>query len=207
MNGEPGEILILGSGGHAAVVAESAVRAGWRVIGTAAAQGGTIGDPDGAGAAEIERAARTGAALHAAVGSADVRERWTRRFAGARFATVVDPSALVSPSARIEHGAYIGAGAIVQARASIGAGAIVNTRAIVEHDCVVREFAHLAPASVLCGSVTIERGAQVGAGAVVIPGRAIGAAAVVGAGAVVVRDIAAGATAVGVPAIPRPPTR
>ena len=39
----PGDLLILGGGGHAAVVAESAARAGWRVVGFAAASGGTIG--------------------------------------------------------------------------------------------------------------------------------------------------------------------
>ncbi len=201
-----GELLILGAGGHAAVVAESAERAGWRVIGCAAESGAlpmtasNIGDPDGAGAAGIDAAVARGVRLHAAVGSAEVRARWVQRFGAPSFATVVDPSSSVSPSATVADGASIGAGAVVQARAVVGAGAIVNTRAVVEHDCAVGPFAHIAPAAVLCGSVTVGAWAQVGAGAVVIPGRRIGERSVIGAGAVVVRDVPADMTAIGVPA-------
>jgi sugar O-acyltransferase (sialic acid O-acetyltransferase NeuD family) len=201
-----GELLILGAGGHAAVVAESAERAGWRVIGCAAGSGTlpmtafNLGDPDDAGAAGIDEAVARGVRLHAAVGSAEVRARWMQRFGAAAFATVVDPSSSVSPSAAVAEGASIGVGAVVQARAVIGPGAIVNTRAVVEHDCTVGACAHIAPAAVLCGSVTVGAWAQVGAGAVVIPGRSIGERTVIGAGAVVVRDLPADITAMGVPA-------
>ena len=88
----PGRLLILGGGGHAAVVAESAARAGWQIVGFAAASGAPIGDPDAAGAAAVEDASHSGVALHAAVGSPDVRARWMTRFGHARFATIVDPS-------------------------------------------------------------------------------------------------------------------
>jgi UDP-perosamine 4-acetyltransferase len=195
-----GELVILGGGGHAAVVAEMAARAGWRVVGTAAVTGSTLGDPEGAGEAAVRALVAKGARLHAAVGSAEVRERWHARYGAGAFATVVDPSALVSPSARVGPGASIGAGAVVQARAIVGEGAIVNTRAVVEHDCILEPFAHVAPAAVLCGSVRIGHGAQVSAGAVVIPARIVGARATIGAGAVVVRDVPEGAIAVGVPA-------
>ena len=47
---------------------------------------------------------------------------------------------------------------------------------------------------------TVEAGALVGIGAVVLPGKTIGAWATVGAGAVVIDDVPAGATVVGVPA-------
>jgi acetyltransferase-like isoleucine patch superfamily enzyme len=46
----------------------------------------------------------------------------------------------------------------------------------------------------------VERGASIGAGAVILPGLRIGAGAMVGAGAVVTRDVPAGATVVGNPA-------
>ena len=75
------ELIILGAGGHAAVVAETAMRAGWRVIAVASREepmaGGPfagarwIGDPDSeAGRAQIMASASRGAMLHAAVGDA-----------------------------------------------------------------------------------------------------------------------------------------
>jgi len=205
-----GKLVVLGAGGHAAVVAESAERAGFVVVGVAAQEAPApeapfagvpwLGDPDGAGAPLIESLLAEGARLHAAAGDAAVRARWTGRHGAERFATVVDPSAIVSPSASIGAGAFIGPLAAVNARARVGAGAIVNTGAVVEHDCDVCAFAHVSPGAVLCGSVTVGEGAQVGAGAVVLPGRSIGAHSVLGAGAVLVDSIGASVVAVGVPA-------
>jgi UDP-2-acetamido-3-amino-2,3-dideoxy-glucuronate N-acetyltransferase len=48
--------------------------------------------------------------------------------------------------------------------------------------------------------ITIEDGASVGSGAIVMGGVTVGAGALVGAGAVVTRDVPAGATVAGVPA-------
>ena len=205
-------LVILGAGGHAAVVAEAAVRAGWRICGIASRDKPTddgpfagaewLGDPDGDDACARLAAERArGAMLHAAVGDAQTRERWFGAHGGAGgFASVIDPSAIVSRSARIGRGVFIGTGAVVHARAVVEDGAIVNTRSVVEHDSVVGSFAHVSPGAVLCGGVRVGASAQVGAGAVVIPTRVIGERATVGAGAVVVRDVADGVTAVGVPA-------
>ena len=46
----------------------------------------------------------------------------------------------------------------------------------------------------------VERGASIGAGAIILPGVRIGKGAMIGAGAVVTRDVPAGATMVGNPA-------
>ena len=54
---------------------------------------------------------------------------------------------------------------------------------------------------------TIEDGAMVGTGAILLPGVRVGRGAVVAAGAAVTRDVAAGATVMGVPARERGPAR
>jgi hypothetical protein len=53
----------------------------------------------------------------------------------------------------------------------------------VEHDCIVGDHAHVAPAAVLCGGVSIGESVHVGAGAIVLVGVKLGAGAVVAAGA------------------------
>ncbi|MDI9402425.1 MAG: NeuD/PglB/VioB family sugar acetyltransferase [Limnohabitans sp.] len=209
-------LVILGGGGHAAVVAECAIRAGFRVHAVASrdrlpttasgpfAACTWLGDPENpAVAAEILQRVELGARVHAAVGDGALRERWARAFdAESALASIIDPSAHVSKSAELGAGVFVGTGAIVHARARISRLAIVNTRAVVEHDCVVQHAAHIAPAAVLCGGVHVGARAQIGAGAVLIPGIRVGDDAVVGAGAVVVRDVEAGATVAGVPAKP-----
>lgn len=211
MTTKPMRLILIGAGGHAAVVAESARRAGHAVIAIASASatpddavfdGATrIGDPDApAGEHAIDEEVRRGARIMLAVGDPALRTRWAARFAGKFAAAIVDPHAVVSPSATLADGSFIGAGAIVQARVRIGAHAIVNTRAVIEHDCDLAACTHVSPGAILCGNVTVGARAQVGAGAVVIPGCTIGEGSVVGAGAVVVRDVPAERTARGVPA-------
>lgn len=197
------------------MVAECATRAGWRVVAVASREHplqpspfgdvAWLGDPD---AAEVRTQLRAyftrGVHVLAAVGCPETRERWLQMCGtSTRLATVIDPTAVVSPSARIELGAFISTGAVVHARAAVGEGAIINTHAVVEHDCMVEAFAHISPGAVLCGSVTVGRAAHIGAGAVVIPGRVIGDHAIVGAGAVVARDVASRTTVIGVPARPK----
>ena len=161
-------IILLGGGGHAAVVAEAARRAGHAIVAVAARDEpvrGTdacdpfhavrwLGDPDThAGAASIREEIAQGARVIIAVGHVELRRRWVRAFAEGVVDAILDPFAIVSPSATLERGAFIAAGAIVQARAVIGAHAIINTRAVVEHDSIIGTRAHIAPGAVLCGGV------------------------------------------------------
>jgi sugar O-acyltransferase (sialic acid O-acetyltransferase NeuD family) len=113
----------------------------------------------------------------------------------------IHPSAIIDASATIaQHGVMIAANAAINPLASIGTGAICNTGCIIEHECVVGEFAHIAPGAVLCGNVKIGDGTFVGANAVIKQGITVGKNAMIGAGAVVVKDVADGVTVIGIPA-------
>jgi acetyltransferase-like isoleucine patch superfamily enzyme len=85
----------------------------------------------------------------------------------------------------------------VTGRTTIGDGAFVSTMVAMTNDNHPK--VPLEERERLVGP-TIEPGAVVGAGAVLLPGVVIGADSVVAAGAVVTRDVPAGATVVGVPA-------
>ncbi len=91
-------------------------------------------------------------------------------------------------------------GVIVQADARLGRHVIVNTAATVDHDCVLGDFAHIAPGVVLCGAVQVGEGTLVGAGSVIAPNLTIGANCLIAAGSVVTTHLPDGATVRGNPA-------
>ncbi len=201
-------IVIWGAGGHAKVVADAARASGWEVAyfldDDAVRQGenfagATIHGPSTQlFTADADRTR----ILFVAIGGNAARARCLTEAqrAGYPIASLIHPSAIVSPSAQIGCGSVIMAGAVVQADARIGEGVIINTGASVDHDCVVGDFVHLAPGARLTGEVTVGDQTLVGAGAVVIPGIRIGRRAIIGAGAVVISDVPDGQTVVGVPA-------
>ena len=174
-------VTVLGLGGHARSVAESFRRAGWRA---------TMVDFDAAVAGPL------------ALGMVDTDKRRAliKRHGGDRFESIIDPSAVVSPSATLGRAVQILAGAIVQPYIRIGDFVVLNTGAQADHDCIIEDFAVIAPGAVLLGGVAVRNGAQVGANATVLPKIEIGRNAIVGAGAVVTRDVPHGATVVGNPA-------
>lgn len=138
-----------------------------------------------------------------AVGTNETRRKIFQRlsFPTSSYATLIDPSAVISPSAKIGFGTVIMPNAVINANAVIGEHAIINSGAVIEHDCIVGHYAHISPQAVLTGGVKIMNGVHVGANASVIPGKIIGQWAVIGAGSTVVKSIPAYITAVGSPAV------
>lgn len=101
----------------------------------------------------------------------------------------IHTSAIVSPLSKLGHGVMIGPGSIVNSSSLIKSGVICNSQSVVEHDCVIGEYSHIGPASVLCGNVTVGENSFIGARSVVKEGVRIGNNVIVGAGTVVIRDI------------------
>lgn len=116
------------------------------------------------------------------------------------YATLIHPSAHISPSANIGCGTMVMARTVINPDSRIGDHTIINTGSVIEHDSQVGNFVHISPNSTLTGTVTIGDGAHVGAGATIIPNVRIGEWSVIGAGAAVIHPIPPNSTAVGVPA-------
>ena len=114
------------------------------------------------------------------------------RAAGFAFPALKHPSAIVATAVEIAEGAQIMAGAVVQPRAIIGENAVVNTSASIDHDCIIGAHAFVAPGAVLCGTVYVSAGVLIGAGAIILPGVSIGENAVIGAGACIRKDVESG---------------
>ena len=120
--------------------------------------------------------------------------------AGESFATVVHPSAVIAPSAKIGRGTVICPRVVVGPDAVVGDDVILNTGATIDHHCCIGDHVHVCPGVSLAGAVSIAEGAFVGTGVSVVPGRSVGEWSTVGAGAAVVEDVPSHVTATGVPA-------
>ena len=198
-------LVIVGAGGHGRVVHDVALSLGLAVAGFLddSRSGEVNGVPVLGGTARIE----TLLADHSfivAMGGQQARRRFSTLIAGrAELATLVHPTAWVSPSARIGQGSVLVGGVIVNANADVGAFCILNTGCTIDHDNLLKDGVQICPGAHLAGAVTCEEDVFVGTGACVIPGVTLGREAVVGAGAVVVRDVAPGDKVFGNPAAPR----
>ncbi len=113
----------------------------------------------------------------------------------------IHTSAIISPTVSIAANAVmVSAGVIINPLAKISTGVICNTACIIEHECIVKNFAHIGPGAVLCGNVTVGENTFVGAGAIIRQGITIGENVMVGAGAVVVKNVPNNAIIKGNPA-------
>ncbi|MBI5563116.1 MAG: acetyltransferase [Deltaproteobacteria bacterium] len=203
-------IIIIGGGGHAKVLIDALRLRSAEVIGVTDADASRhgqelLGVPIIGGDEAVSQRPAGGVLLVNGIGSTGTPTRRQEVFArfkakGFSFATVIHPSAVIAPEARLGEGCQIMAGAVIQTGAVIGQNAIVNTGAAIDHDCVIGGHAHVAPGATLCGGVAVGNGTHIGAGATVIQYLTIGQWALIAAGAVVTKDVESGATVAGVPA-------
>jgi UDP-perosamine 4-acetyltransferase len=208
--------VILGGGGHAAVVIDALLAAQavhlYAVLDRDPRLWGKdlLGVSIRGGDALIPELIREGVTCFV-VGQGGVRDNGPRErlfrmgvASGLTPITVRHPSAVCSSWAEVGAGSALLAGTVINARAVLGVNVILNTGAVVEHDCVVGNHVHVATGAKMGGSVRIGDGAHVGAGATIRESLRIGDGAVIGAGAVVVKDVAPRSIVVGVPAQPLP---
>lgn len=194
-------IILLGGSGHAKVVIDC-IRASGRIAAGILDDGLIPGD-EVLGVPILghisEYAQYPGHSFIIAIGNNYTRQQ----IAGALkadWATVVHPSAVVSPYASIGPGTVVMPGAVINAGAMVGSHCIINTASVVEHDNRLADFVHLSPGAVLGGTVTIGEASHIGIGVSVRNNLTLCGGCTIGAGAAVTRDITCPGTYAGVPA-------
>lgn len=137
-----------------------------------------------------------------AVGSAKVRKLIIDKLKGSnvKFATLIDPSVLVSKRVEIGEGTIICAGTIITVDIKIGKHVIINLDCTIGHDDVIEDFVTIYPSVNVSGNVMLGEGSELGTGMQIIQGKKIAANTIIGAGSVVVKDCVESGTYVGVPA-------
>jgi UDP-perosamine 4-acetyltransferase len=132
----------------------------------------------------------------------------TKRFAftaqvealGIPFATLIHPTARVSPRTTVGDGTLVSAGAVTGTRSAIGRHTIVNRGVLVGHHTTIGDHVSLLPGANVAGNVTVGDRAFVGMGAIVMDGLTIGSRSVIAAGSVVTHDVPDGVQVMGIPA-------
>ena len=192
-------VLILGTGGHARVVADTLLAAGQTILGFTdpAPQFERWRDLPCLGGDEVLDHYPPEAVLLAnGIGFLPfqtLRERIYHQFTelGYLFTQVIHPSAVIAAGTDIAAGVQIFAGAIVQTGCRIGENSLINTAASADHDCVIGEHCHIAPGATLCGGVRLARGVLIGSKAAVIQEIAVGADTLIGAGVTLTHSLGA----------------
>jgi len=135
-----------------------------------------------------------------AIGSAKTRKKVIQKLDGVSFATIIDPSVIISDKVKIGEGCIICAGSILTVNISLGNHVIINLDCTVGHDTILHNFVTLYPSVNVSGNVILNECVEMGTGSQIIQGIEIGENSIVGAGAVVVTTLPQECTAVGIPA-------
>ncbi len=116
------------------------------------------------------------------------------------FATLVDPTAILSNRVKIGEGSVVCAGVVMTVDIALGNHNIIDVNSTVGHDAVLEDFVTLYPGVNVSGNTLIQNGVQLGTGCQVLQGLTVGENTFVGAGAVVTKNLPSNCVAVGVPA-------
>lgn len=137
-----------------------------------------------------------------AIGDNFIRKSVSLKFPKLNWVTIIHPSAIISEDVIIGEGTVILAGVIVQPGSRIGKHCIINTGACIDHDCIIGDFVHIAPNCSLAGGISVREGTFIGIGSSIIPNITVGSWTNVGAGSVIISDQPDNCTTLGVPAKP-----
>lgn len=203
MSSEKNKVILVGYSGHAYVVADILLRTGASLIGYCDAvekENNPFGLPwYGDFHSDAANEVLEKSSFFIAIGNNKTRREIFGKLNAFSSVNAIDPSAIISDRSTMGASVMVGTGVKINAFASIGNGVICNTGAIIEHECIIADFAHLAPGSVLCGNVSVGENSFIGANAVIKQGIKIGKNVTIGAGSVILKDVADNCTVVGNP--------
>ena len=118
---------------------------------------------------------------------------------GARFVSLIHPSAIVSPRARVASGCIVATAAIISPDAHIDSFSVVLGSTAIGAGVIVEEGATISAFCFVGERAVIGEGAFLGSHAIVMPGTRVEKGARIGARTVVSGTIPAGTTFFGVP--------
>lgn len=196
------KVIIIGTGGHAKVVADIVLKSGDIIKGFIdknEKQEKFIGYPilgnDNCYINYLD------CYFIIAIGNASIRQRINNSMYGVKWYTAIHPNAVISDvNVNIDYGTVVMPNAVINSCSSVGKHCIINTAAVIEHDNCIGDFSHISVGAKLAGGISVGEKSHIGIGAVIRECIAICDNVIVGAGAVVVKNINEPGKYIGVPA-------
>lgn len=136
-----------------------------------------------------------------AVGNAKIRKKIIEKLSGLdiRFATLIDPSVIMSRRVKIGEGTIICAGTIITVDVTIGNHVIINLDCTLGHDDIISDYVTMYPSVNVSGCCNIGECVELGTGMQIIQGLSVVKGTIVGASGCVVKNIDYAGTYVGMP--------
>lgn len=141
--------------------------------------------------------------LICAIGEPSLKRRYSAllELKGARFGTLIHPTALIGRRVAIGHGSIVGPFTQLSCDIQIGNHVFIGTFSAAGHDTRIGDWCQISGHCGLNGNAFLEDGVFLGSHSCILPQARIGEWAYVGAGSVVIRRVRARTKVFGNPAI------
>ena len=161
------QVIIIGTGGHAKVVANIIELSGDFVFGYLTADPSVLsflGKPVLGSDSDYDKWPDHYFII--AIGDQYVREKIASNMLNAKWYTAKHPSAILpKQNFSIGEGSVISANAVINPCSTIGKHCIINTNAVIEHDNDIADFVHISVGAHLAGGVKVGKRTWSGIGA------------------------------------------
>lgn len=198
------DVIIIGAGGHAKVIADIIYKSGDNLIGflddNLANKGKEIylGKKVLGTTKDIKIYNKNYFVI--GIGNNSIRKKINNEN-NLKLYTAIHPSAIIAQDVKIGTGSVIMAGVVINPGTVIGKNCIINTCSSLDHDNLLEDYVHISPGAHLAGTVSVKEGTWICTGATIINNITIAQNNIIGAGSVVIKDInEENGTYVGVPA-------
>lgn len=200
----PKNVVIIGAGGHAKVIADIILLSGDNLL-------GFLDDNEEKQNSEVYKGYKvigkiSDAEKHKenyfiiAIGDNHTRGNIANKLQGLKWYTAIHPNAIIADTAKIGDGTAIMAGVVINVDSEIGNHCIVNTSSSIDHDNNIEDFVHISPGAHLAGKVYVGQYSWICAGSTIINNINIRDNVIIGAGATVINNINEQGTYIGTPA-------
>jgi sugar O-acyltransferase (sialic acid O-acetyltransferase NeuD family) len=136
-----------------------------------------------------------------AVGDVQLRKRLSAalKARGAKFVSLIHPTALVARTAQLGEGCVLYPYSVVMNAARLDDFVLLNLHASAGHDTQIGKYCNLCPYATINGFSTLEPEVFMGTHSCVLPGRRVGSGSKISAGSVAAHDVGPRTLVYGVP--------